>query len=137
MPELPEVECLARALREETRGCRFTGVTFLRPDLREPMPMEAIRSALIGATLQNVRRRSKYLLIETDRGTVILHLGMSGQLLSMDSPNPVKAHTHVIFELRGKDSSAAPQNDGEGKDSSAAPQNVYEKVSQQKIAPHP
>lgn len=101
MPELPEVECLARAVREETRGCRFTGVNFLRPDLREPMPFDAIRSALVGATLRSVRRRSKYLLIETDRGTAILHLGMSGQLLSMDSPDPVKTHTHVIFELRG------------------------------------
>jgi len=112
MPELPEVECLARAVREETRGCRFTGVNFLRPDLREPMPFDAIRSALVGATLRNVWRRSKYLLIETDRGTAILHLGMSGQLLSMDSPDPVKTHTHVIFEFRRKDSSAAPQNDG-------------------------
>ena len=112
MPELPEVECLARALREETQGFRFTGVNFLRPDLREPMPFDAIRSALVGATLRSVRRRSKYLLIETDRGTAILHLGMSGQLLSMDSPDPVKLHTHVIFELRRKDSSAAPQNDG-------------------------
>lgn len=101
MPELPEVECLARAVREETNGCRFTGVNFLRPDLREPMPFDAIRSALVGATLRSVRRRSKYLLIETDRGTAILHLGMSGQLLSMDSPDPVKPHTHVIFELRG------------------------------------
>ncbi len=112
MPELPEVECLARAVREETRGCRFTGVNFLRPDLREPMPVDAIKSALVGANLRSVRRRSKYLLIETDRGTAILHLGMSGQLLSMDSPDPVKTHTHVIFELRRKDSSAAPQNDG-------------------------
>lgn len=101
MPELPEVECLARAVREETHGCRFTGVNFLRPDLREPMPIDAIRSALVGANLRSVRRRSKYLLIETDRGTAILHLGMSGQLLSMDSPDPVKPHTHVIFELRG------------------------------------
>lgn len=101
MPELPEVECLARALREETQGFRFTGVNFLRPDLREPMPFDAIRSALVGATLRSVWRRSKYLLIETDRGTAILHLGMSGQLLSMDSPDPVKPHTHVIFELRG------------------------------------
>jgi formamidopyrimidine-DNA glycosylase len=112
MPELPEVECLARAVREETHGCRFTGVNFLRPDLREPMPIDAIRSALVGANLRSVRRRSKYLLIETDRGTAILHLGMSGQLLSMDSSDPVKPHTHVIFELRRKDSSAAPQNDG-------------------------
>ena len=101
MPELPEVECLARAVREETQGCGFTGVNFLRPDLREPMPFDAIRSALVGANLRSVRRRSKYLLIETDRGTAILHLGMSGQLLSMDSPDPVKPHTHVIFELRG------------------------------------
>jgi formamidopyrimidine-DNA glycosylase len=101
MPELPEVECLARAVREETQGFRFTGVNFLRPDLREPMPFDAIRSALVGANLRSVWRRSKYLLIETDRGTAILHLGMSGQLLSMDSPDPVKPHTHVIFELRG------------------------------------
>ncbi len=99
MPELPEVECLARAVREEIRNSQFTGVLFLRPDLREPMPFDAIRSALIGATPLGVRRRSKYLLIETNLGTVILHLGMSGQLLFLDSPDPVKPHTHVIFKL--------------------------------------
>lgn len=107
MPELPEVECLARAVREETRDCEFAEVRFLRPDLREPMPQEIIRDALVGQVPSGVRRRSKYLLVETPRGTVILHLGMSGQLLSMDDPDPVKAHTHVIFEMRRKD--ALPQ----------------------------
>ncbi len=111
MPELPEVECLARAVREETRDYAFAGVRFLRLDLREPMPCEAIRDALVGEVAGSVRRRSKYLLVETARGTAILHLGMSGQLLAMDGPDPVKPHTHVIFEMRRKDSSPPAQND--------------------------
>ncbi len=114
MPELPEVECLARALREEMLGGQVTSVTFLRKDLREAMPMDVIRAALVGAPLRRVWRRSKYLLMETEYGTAILHLGMSGQLLSMDGPTPVKTHTHVIFGLKRKGSSAAPQNDDGG-----------------------
>lgn len=101
MPELPEVECLARAVREETRDSFFRGVRFLRPDLREPMPVEAIRDALVGEAPSAIKRRSKYLLIETRRGTAILHLGMSGQLLAFPQAEPVKPHTHVIFELSG------------------------------------
>jgi formamidopyrimidine-DNA glycosylase len=122
MPELPEVECLARAVREETRDHEFVAVRFLRPDLREPMPFGVIRDALVGQVPCDVRRRSKYLIVETGRGSAILHLGMSGQLLSMDAPDPVKPHTHVIFEMRRKDSSPSAQNDG-GKDSSPSAQN--------------
>lgn len=107
MPELPEVECLARAVRDETRGCSFRAVRFFRPDLREPMPFDAIREALVGERAVEVRRRSKYLLIETGRGTAILHLGMSGQLLALPSPEPVKPHTHVIFEMVQKGKKAA------------------------------
>ncbi len=99
MPELPEVECLARAVLEETKGCSFRDVRFFRPDLRDPMPFDAIRDALVGERPIHVRRRSKYLLIETSRGTAILHLGMSGQLLTLSSAEPVKPHTHVIFEF--------------------------------------
>ena len=115
MPELPEVECLTRAVREETRDYEFADVRFLRQDLREPMPLAAIRDALVGEVAGNVRRRSKYLLVETARGTAILHLGMSGQLLAMDGPDPVKPHTHVIFELRRKDSSPFPRASRSGK----------------------
>lgn len=99
MPELPEVECLARAVQADLVGHRFSGVRFLRPDLRDPIPCQELRQMLSGALVQRVWRRGKYLIMDTEAGSVILHLGMSGQLLWQDSSEPVKSHTHVIFAV--------------------------------------
>ncbi len=60
-------------------------------------PLGCTPDALIGATVQGVRRRGKYLLVDLDRGVLLLHLGMSGSLrftLSTSAPGP---HDH--FDL--------------------------------------
>lgn len=112
MPELPEVECLARAVHNELAGRQLSGVRFLRRDLRDPIPCAQLSAMLNGTTVQRVWRRGKYLLVDTQCGTVILHLGMSGQLLWLDSPDPIKPHTHVIFSVTWQDD---PSGFGSGK----------------------
>jgi formamidopyrimidine-DNA glycosylase len=54
---------------------------------------------LSGSTVRSVARRAKYLLIATDTGTAILHLGMSGSLRVMDAAAPPLAHDHVDIVL--------------------------------------
>jgi formamidopyrimidine-DNA glycosylase len=99
MPELPEVETTRRGLAPHVEGRRITGVVLRRPDLRWPIPDE-IRERLPGRRIEAVRRRAKYLLMDTDAGdSALLHLGMSGMLRVLPADTPVGAHDHVDLAL--------------------------------------
>src|SRR5688572_14220690 len=101
MPELPEVETTRRGLAPHLEGRRITGVTLRRPRLRWPIPPE-IAECLPGQRIDAVRRRAKYLLLDTAVGSALLHLGMSGSLRVLPADTPPEAHDHVDFHLRGK-----------------------------------
>lgn len=105
MPELPEVETTRRGLAPHLEGRRVLGVTLRRPDLRWPIPGE-IEALLPGQTVRAVRRRAKYLLMDTDAGTAIWHLGMSGSMRVLPADTPVQAHDHVDL-LIGSDAGSA------------------------------
>ena len=98
MPELPEVETTRRGLAPHLEGRRIAGVVLRRPDLRWPIPPEIV-SALPEQRIQAVRRRAKYLLIDTEPGSALLHLGMSGVLRVLPEATPVAAHDHVDIAL--------------------------------------
>lgn len=98
MPELPEVETTRRGLAPHLEGRRITGVTLRRPDLRWPIP-PAIKRLLPSQPILAVRRRAKYLLVDTEPGSALLHLGMSGMLRVLPPATPVGAHDHVDIAL--------------------------------------
>ncbi|GAB2506344.1 bifunctional DNA-formamidopyrimidine glycosylase/DNA-(apurinic or apyrimidinic site) lyase [Lysobacter humi (ex Lee et al. 2017)] len=98
MPELPEVETTRRGLAPHVRGRRIAGVTLRRPDLRWPIPDE-VRERLPGERIDDVRRRAKYLLLDTAAGSAVLHLGMSGALRVLPGDTPLRAHDHVDLVL--------------------------------------
>lgn len=100
MPELPEVETTRRGLAPHVEGRTITDVTLRRPDLRWPIPPE-IHALLPGQRIAAVRRRAKYLLLDTQAGSALLHLGMSGSLRVLPASTPVKAHDHVDLLLEG------------------------------------
>jgi formamidopyrimidine-DNA glycosylase len=56
-------------------------------------------AAVTGSAIRRAGRRAKYLLIETEAGTLILHLGMSGSLRVLPVATPRIAHDHVDIEL--------------------------------------
>ena len=101
MPELPEVETTRRGLAPHLEGRRVTGVALRRPDLRWPIPPE-IAACLPGQRIEAVRRRAKYLLLDTAVGSALLHLGMSGSLRVLPAATPVGLHDHVDLALEGK-----------------------------------
>jgi formamidopyrimidine-DNA glycosylase len=116
MPELPEVETV-RAYLERVRGHRIREVTLRRADLRYPIDVPAVE-ALEGAEIRAVRRRGKYLLIdvcttdrsavESDPRTLLIHLGMSGQLvLDPVADAPYGKHEHARFTLQAAASTVA------------------------------
>ncbi len=95
MPELPEVETIARALGARLAGRRITALEQRRPDLRFPLP-PLLASRLVGREVLGVSRRAKYIVAALDDGqTLLLHLGMSGRLL-FDGP-PAGPHEHLTF----------------------------------------
>jgi formamidopyrimidine-DNA glycosylase len=54
---------------------------------------------LRGERIEAVRRRAKYLLLDTVAGSALLHLGMSGSLRVLPAPTPLRAHDHVDVVL--------------------------------------
>jgi len=94
MPELPEVETTRRGIAPHIRRNRIASVIIRDARLRWPVP-KSIKKLLPGQTIDSVRRRGKYILLETGIGTVIMHLGMSGSLRIVDETDPAQKHDHV------------------------------------------
>ncbi|MFT3761564.1 MAG: bifunctional DNA-formamidopyrimidine glycosylase/DNA-(apurinic or apyrimidinic site) lyase [Pseudoxanthomonas sp.] len=100
MPELPEVETTRRGLAPHLEGRRIRNVVLRRPDLRWPIPYEVVER-LPGQRIVAVRRRAKYLLVDTSAGSALLHLGMSGSLRVLPERTPVETHDHVDIAIAG------------------------------------
>lgn len=99
MPELPEVETIRRDLDRELSGQRIVRVVARgRRSLRRHADPGEFVTALLGATVDSVSRRGKYLILALDRPAgVVVHLGMSGQLLLAAAADPEPPHTHVLL----------------------------------------
>lgn len=98
MPELPEVETTRRGIAPHLIGRRITSVVLRRPDLRWPIPPE-VGALLPGQRIEEVERRAKYLLLHTEVGSALLHLGMTGVLRVLPPDAPVGKHDHVDIAL--------------------------------------
>ena len=96
MPELPEVETTRRGIAAEITGRRVVGWTIRNAALRWPVELP---EALRGQTIASVGRRAKYLLLELDTGTLIIHLGMSGNLRIRAADVPPLKHDHLDLLL--------------------------------------
>ncbi|MGJ8654328.1 MAG: bifunctional DNA-formamidopyrimidine glycosylase/DNA-(apurinic or apyrimidinic site) lyase [Opitutaceae bacterium] len=97
MPELPEVETTRRGIAPHVEGKRVHAVQVRQPKLRWPVP-EAVQRA-VGHEIIAVRRRAKYLLLDTKVGSIVLHLGMSGSLTVQSKNKIVEKHDHLDIVL--------------------------------------
>ena len=98
MPELPEVETTRRGIAPHLEGHRVTRLIVRDSRLRWPIP-EDLAIQIENQTFTAVRRRAKYLLMDIGGGTLISHLGMSGNLRLVPAATPVLKHEHVDIEL--------------------------------------
>ncbi len=102
MPELPEVETSCRGIAPHIVGSEITGVVIRKRKLRWPIA-RSVDKNLIGATIESVSRRAKYILMNTKQGSAILHLGMSGSVYIVDAGSDAGVHDHVdILFASGK-----------------------------------
>lgn len=93
MPELPEVEVSRLGISPHIEKQTVSKVLIHNASLRWPVPDEV--KDIEGLKINSVRRRAKYLMLDTDIGSVILHLGMSGHLRIVPISEPLKKHDHI------------------------------------------
>lgn len=96
MPELPEVETTKRGISLHIEGETVSEVIVRQPRLRWPIPADLAR-ILTGKKILHVSRRAKYLLFTFEHGTLLIHLGMSGNLRVLTEAFPPEKHDH--FDL--------------------------------------
>jgi formamidopyrimidine-DNA glycosylase len=112
MPELPEVETVARGLRKTILGRRILSVTLGKTDfIDDPVALE---QHLPGRRIDAVERFGKFMLLrlsgvfsagsasgngEAATASLLVHLGMTGQLAPSPAAQPCEKHTHVCFGL--------------------------------------
>lgn len=94
MPELPEVETSRRGIAPLISGCQIAELILRVDKLRWPLD-RGLCDSLPGQTIHSVARRAKYLLLNCDQGTLILHLGMSGSLRVIAAGATENKHDHV------------------------------------------
>ena len=98
MPELPEVETTCRGIRGALRGREVAALLLREPRLRWRVD-PTLPATVSGRRIAGVRRRAKYLLIDLEGGSLIVHLGMSGSLRVLDATAPLAAHDHYDLLL--------------------------------------
>ncbi|GAB6067500.1 bifunctional DNA-formamidopyrimidine glycosylase/DNA-(apurinic or apyrimidinic site) lyase [Methylothermus subterraneus] len=98
MPELPEVETIRQSLEPYLVGKRVQSVAIFQPRLRWPVAPD-LAEQLPKAPIEEIKRRGKYLLVQTGNGVLIVHLGMSGSLRLSSSEQPLRPHDHAAFTL--------------------------------------
>lgn len=94
MPELPEVETTRRGIDAVATGHMLNSMVVHDARMRWPIPKD-LPQWVKGQTVRACKRRGKYLLLEFDEGTQLIHLGMSGSLRSVQNGELLRKHDHV------------------------------------------
>jgi formamidopyrimidine-DNA glycosylase len=104
MPELPEVETVVRSLQAVLPGRRILNVRLGKTDFIEDPA--ALERDLPGSRVGSVRRHGKFIVVKLDSsdgaassGSLLIHLGMTGQILVGPPEAPIAPHTHVFLAL--------------------------------------
>lgn len=109
MPELPEVEVLARHLAPLLKGRTIQGISVNRSRVLAPTSERELISTLTGSTIKELVRRGKYLLFTLQKATgsapitLLGHLGMTGRMFVSPKSAPLPKHAAVVLDLGAED----------------------------------
>ena len=98
MPELPEVEVSRQGIKPYLMDQRVKKLIVRQPKLRWMVPDALYK--LTDQRILAVKRRAKYLILETEVGSALIHLGMSGSLSVLDENVPPTKHDHLDLVLQ-------------------------------------
>jgi formamidopyrimidine-DNA glycosylase len=99
VPELPEVETVVREIRAELLNRSITAARFAVPRQLQPHTPRGLARAVAGQTIRDVRRRGKHILLQLDRGLLLVHLRMTGRLYVREAVGGERAHERAWFDL--------------------------------------
>lgn len=100
MPELHDVEHFRRLFQEHAAGKRLVGLTVVDPGLLRDVTAGELERALVGRTFATPARHGKWLIAPTEGGPVLLlHFGMTGELLWAPSDGAPERHDRVLFRF--------------------------------------
>ncbi|MGW1791627.1 Fpg/Nei family DNA glycosylase [Streptomyces tubercidicus] len=101
MPELPDVEAFRAILASCAQGRRIQRTEVYDAGVLHGVSAGRLRRELTGRRFAEPERRGKWLLARTDGPTVLLHFGMTGELVRANASAPVHAHDRVVFTVDG------------------------------------
>ncbi|CAN5723771.1 bifunctional DNA-formamidopyrimidine glycosylase/DNA-(apurinic or apyrimidinic site) lyase [soil metagenome] len=100
MPELPEVETVRLSLLPVVGATIASAWDSGKGLHMQRKPPRAKLKKLVGATITALRRHGKYLLVDTDAGlSILVHLGMTGQVRIRPQGAPREKHAHIVIGL--------------------------------------
>ena len=98
MPELPEVETTLRGISPWLKGAQIASIVVRQPSLRWPVTAD-IGERVTGQTIVDLSRRAKYLRLQLERGSMLVHLGMSGSVRIVASGDVWRKHDHIELQI--------------------------------------
>jgi len=98
MPELPEVETTKNGLAKLLTNKIITNVEILNSNLRWIVD-KSIKTKINNQTIRSFSRRGKYILLNLDKGHLMIHLGMSGKINVANIKEPLKRHDHFLLHF--------------------------------------
>ena len=100
MPELPEVETSRSGIEPHLLNRTIKEINIRQHKLRWPIPKN-LPALATGQKVRSVNRRAKYIVLQLDNGSIIIHLGMSGSLRICNKNVPAEKHDHIDISVTG------------------------------------
>ena len=101
MPELPEVEIVRRYLEERALGKRIDSVKVIGASILEGVTTRKLIDLLVGKCFTAARRHGKQLFLQVDGGFLTAHLGMTGDLIVIESESPLPRFARIVVGFQG------------------------------------
>ena len=98
MPELPEVETTLRGISPLLSNALINQLTVRQPSLRWPVT-SGLAEIVKGQKLHSLHRRAKYIIMQLDHGSMLIHLGMSGSLRLVAAGSEWRKHDHIEMQM--------------------------------------
>ena len=100
MPELPEVETVKKGLKNKILNNKITNCQVLYENIIASPDKEKFINDITNQTINDIKRRGKFLLFELDDYYLISHLRMEGKYFIKEQEESLNKHDHVIFDLK-------------------------------------
>lgn len=99
MPELPEVETVKETLKRQTLNRKIVGVNVYYNNIIEYPTVSEFKKNIVNQTINDVKRRGKWLMFELDNYYLLSHLRMEGRYFIKSKQDKILNHEHVSFTL--------------------------------------